>query len=282
MNTALSVGTLLRLPDITAERLNFLHNAGIESCQLARVGEDWLSTGSGEKKSDELFALLQKNQILPASVFLYFIGHPADIPTNGYGFIPENRRVERMVFACRQMNWAKSRGIKYISCHVGTMPKEKTPFYEQLISDLRMLVTFAEENGQFFLFETGPESVLYLKNIFADIDKKNLGINFDPANLLIYGNDDPSVMLDEMFDRIKVVHCKDAVRSKVKGEMGKETVLGQGATNFESLLARLCRGGYRGPLIIERELMPGPEQEKDVAEAVIYINKLKNKFLKGA
>ena len=56
--------------------------------------------------------------------------------------------------------------------------------------------------------------------------------------------------------------------------MGRETPLGRGSTNFAALLRRLLDSGFRGPLIIERELPPGPEQEKDIAEAVQFLNSI--------
>ena len=142
------------------------------------------------------------------------------------------------------------------------------------VAEMKQLVRFAASSDQQFLFETGTETVASLKHILDDIGEPNLGINFDPANLLIYGKDDPSVLVDQLADRIRVVHCKDANRAVNGDVFGKETVLGCGSANIPVLLKKLLEAGFCGPLIIERELPPGPEQEKDIAEAVKLIQSI--------
>ena len=77
--------------------------------------------------------------------------------------------------------------------------------------------------------------------------------------------------MDQLADKILTVHCKDAVRPAEGEKNGRETVLGQGATNFKVLLKRVLDSGFKGPLIIERELTPGPEQEEDFKNAVQLI-----------
>jgi len=93
-----------------------------------------------------------------------------------------------------------------------------------------------------FSFETKPRKVALLKVTLDDIGMPNLGINFDPANLL-YNNDEPFVLLDEMANRIYIVHFKDAVRPSVGKVNGYETVLEQGSTHFADLLKRLLDSG---------------------------------------
>ena len=90
--------------------------------------------------------------------------------------------------------------------------------------------------------------------------------------MLIYNNGDPAELVEKAADRIKVVHCKDANPPADGAARGRETPLGKGSTNFAALLKHLLDSGFRGPLIIERELPPGPEQERDVAEAVRFLN----------
>ncbi len=278
MRRELNIGTLLRLAQITEERVNFLRTAGLEGCQLAGIYEEYLSL-EGREKSDRLIQLLRKNGLEPDGIFLSYPNQDWEHPETGIGIVPEKTRAERMVLSCRQMNWGKRYGIGRISCHVGVVPEPGSEFYGRLISDLRQLAAFALENGQEFLFETGPEPVALLKQTFKDIGMPNVGINFDPANLLIYDQDDPADLLRELPEYVRLVHCKDAVRPTEKGKLGRETVLGKGATGFSDLMKTLlCDIGFRGPLIIERELQPGPEQEKDIAEAVVYLNNRKKEL----
>ena len=275
MSDELRIGTLLRLPQMTAEMIAFLKSAGLETSQIARASDDWMNGAAGVERSEQSLRLLAEHGIDCVSLFMMMA--PG---TTGDGFVTEEWRTTRMLFAARQLLWAKKQGIKYITCHVGALSNiGEGDAYKRLVSDFQQLLRFAEENGQFFLFETGPESVAGLKKIFADINSPSLGINFDPANFLYYNQDDPAVLVEEMWQYIKVVHCKDAVRPAAGEPHGHETVLGQGGTNFVQLMHTLLGKGYRGPLIIERELPYGPEQQKDVAEAIQLLKEIRSKYI---
>ncbi len=275
MSDELRIGTLLRLPQMTAEMIAFLKSAGLETSQIARASDDWMNGAAGVERSEQSLRLLADHGIDCVSLFMMMA--PG---TTGDGFVTEEWRTTRMLFAARQLLWAKKHGIPYITCHVGALSNiGEGDAYKRLVSDFQQLLRFAEENGQFFLFETGPESVAGLKKIFADINSPSLGINFDPANFLYYNQDDPAVLVEEMWQYIKVVHCKDAVRPAAGEPHGHETVLGQGGTNFVQLMHTLLGKGYRGPLIIERELPYGPEQQKDVAEAIQLLKEIRSKYI---
>ena len=272
-----SIGTLLRCGSIDERRIAYYHEIGLDSLQIAGVYEDWLAPGDAARKaSDAFFELFRKYGITVPTMFMSYPNQDWKNPREGIGLVPEKTRAERMLLSCRQMNWAKRYGIRYITCHAGFVPEERNEFYERFISDLKQLVKFAAANEQEFLFETGTENVAGLKQTIEDIGEPNVGINFDPANLLIYGTDDPAVLADQLADRIRVIHCKDADPAKAGAPRGKETVLGKGSTRFAELLKKMLSGGFRGPLIIERELPLGPEQEKDIAEAVGLIRSIIN------
>ena len=38
--------------------------------------------------------------------------------------------------------------------------------------------------------------------------------------------------------------------------------------------------GFRGPLIIEREIPPGPEQDADIRSAMTYLHELRSRLMK--
>lgn len=262
------IGTLIRCANVDERRIAYYHSIGLNCIQIAGVYEDWLApTPEAQKASDDLFALFRKYDI---AVPTMFFSYPNQFE-NVFGLVPEEFRAERMLLSCRMLNWGKKYGIKYFACHVGFLPEERGEFYQKFISDMKLLAKFAAANDQVFMFETGTETVAELKQMIEDIDEPNVGINFDPANLLYYAKDDPAKMVDELAQYIRVVHCKDANPPADGAKYGKETVLGKGSTNFCTLLKRLQNGGFSGPLIIERELPLGPEQEKDIAEAVQLI-----------
>ena len=272
-----SIGTLLRCGGIDERRIAYYHEIGLDSLQIAGVYEDWLAPGDAARKaSDAFFELFRKYDITVPTMFMSYPNQDWKNPREGIGLVPEKTRAERMILTCRQMNWAKRYGIRYITCHAGFVPEERNEFYERFIADMKQLVKFAAANEQEFLFETGTETVAGLKQTIEDIGEPNVGINFDPANLLIYGTDDPAILADQLTDRIRVIHCKDADPAEAGASRGKETVLGKGSTRFAELLKKLLSGGFSGPLIIERELPLGPEQEKDIAEAVKLIRSIIN------
>ncbi len=269
------IGTLIRCADVTEERLRFYRRAGIGALQIAGAYEPWLGPEkSAADASDSMFALFGRHGLEVPSMFLSFPNQDWSHPETGVGLVPESARTERMILSCRQMNWGKKYGIRDVVCHVGFIPEKEDAFSARLISDLKQLVRFAASNGQNFLFETGTETVAGLGRTLERIGEPNAGINLDPANLLFYDRDDPSVLLDRLFKYVKAVHCKDAVRPASGEKHGHETVLGKGGTHFADILRRMIRCGFKGELIIERELPLGPEQEKDVAEAVKYINSI--------
>ncbi len=265
------VGVLDRCGGIDERRAAFFAEIGLDCIQLAGVFEDWLApTADAMKNTEQLHALLQKYHLSVPTIFFSYPGQWE----NELGLVPLRYRGERIALSCRQMEWGRRFGAKYFACHVGEVPKTQDETYEQFILDLRMLARFAAIHDQYFMFETGPETVACLKKMIADIDEKNVGINFDPANFLYYDNDDPALLVDQLADKILTVHCKDAVRPVDGAAHGRETVLGQGGTNFKVLLKRVLDNGFSGPLIIERELKPGPEQEEDFKNAVQLIRSI--------
>ena len=269
------IGTLLRCAHLEERRIAFFKEIGLDCIQIAGVFEEYLTPApEGREKSDALFELLKKYDISVPTMFLSYPNQNWANPKEGIGIVPLHTRSERMLISCRLMEWCKRYGINSVTCHVGFVPEEKNEFYDRFILDMQQLARFAGSMGQEFLFETGTETPEQLKQTIDDINEPNVGVNFDPANLLIYNNGDPAGVVDLLADKIKVIHCKDA-NPPAAGEIrGKETVLGAGSTNFTGLLKRLVDGGFNGPCIIERELLPGPEQEKDIKEAVALIKSI--------
>lgn len=265
----MNIGTILRCGQITEERVAFFRKVGLDCFQIAGVLENWLApTPAANQASDAFFELFRKYDMTVPTMFLSYAGQNWADPKNGIGVFPLPTRTERMLLSCRQMEWAARYGIKLIACHAGFVPEEKGEFYARLVSDMKQLLRFAASYGQEFLFETGTETPEALRQLLEDLDEPNAGINFDPANLLIYNNGSPAELAEKLSSRIRVVHCKDANYPAEGAVRGRETPLGKGGTHFVELLKRLLAGGFRGPLIIEREIPAGPEQEKDITEAV--------------
>ena len=130
-------------------------------------------------------------------------------------------------------------------------------------------------NGQYFLFETGQETPVTLRRIIEDIGTGNLGINLDPANLILYGKANPVDALDVFGEYVRGVHGKDGLYPTNGKDLGAETKVGEGKVNYPVFIKRLKEVGYNGAITIEREIS-GEQQDKDIMETKAYLEQLIN------
>jgi L-ribulose-5-phosphate 3-epimerase len=207
-----------------------------------------------------------------ASMFVGFEGQSyADIPTirRTVGLVIPELREHRGQIAKQYAALARELGVPALSAHIGFVPSTTDPDYPPLIETLRDILDCCAANGQTFHLETGQDPADVLRQLLRDVDRPNLGINFDPGNFILYGTDEPLHALEALAPYVRGVHCKDAVRSGRPGVLGTEVPLGQGEVNFPTLLARLKAHGYRGPLVIERE--SGPDPVADILAARTFL-----------
>jgi len=131
--------------------------------------------------------------------------------------------------------------------------------------------------------ETGQESADHLLEFISDVDRDNLFINFDPANMILYGTGDPIEALKKVGHLVRSIHCKDgtwAPEAERGTAWGCEVALGQGDVGMETYLQTLKDIGYTGPLTIEREIPEDREKQKaDVGAAVSLLEDLRSKIL---
>jgi len=121
-----------------------------------------------------------------------------------------------------------------------------------------------------FCFETGQELPSTLKRTILDLKMDNLGINLDPANLVLYGMANPLDAAEIFGEYVKGLHAKDGLWPNRDEYLGKETALGEGRVRFELLIPRLKKKGFRGPVTIEREIS-GDRQIEDIKKAMCLL-----------
>src|SRR5690606_13028757 len=127
------------------------------------------------------------------------------------------------------------------------------PTFAKLAGRVRWVAdTFAGE-GATLLLETGQETAEVLSAFLEAVDRPNVGVNFDPANMILYAKGDPVASLKQVLPHVRQVHIKDAKRTEQPGTWGKEVAVGQGDVDWPAFLQTLQQGGYVGNLIIERE-----------------------------
>ncbi len=187
----------------------------------------------------------------------------------GCGFLDPARNDELVAKSKKCVDLAVDLGTDVITTHIGTIPDdEQNPKWRIGLEALSDLSEYAASKGVSLACETGPESIPVLKRFLDRIPTAAIGVNYDPANLVMGGF--------EHLDGVGIVgnyifhtHAKDGVR--VDGQP-KEVPLGEGAVDFPEWLKRLDAIGYDGFLTIEREV--GLDPVGDITKAVQFLRTL--------
>jgi sugar phosphate isomerase/epimerase len=116
-----------------------------------------------------------------------------------------------------------------------------------------------------------------LDKFLRDVDRPNVKINFDPANMIMYGTGDPIQALDVLALNIVSVHCKDGEwpDKGVANSLGVEKPLGQAAVGMEKFIAKLKQISYKGILSIEHEIPDKEQKKRDMRKAVELLERLR-------
>lgn len=259
-----------------AETLQALCNLGFRCGQLAIPGNLELDSRNLQAWKK---ALAEANFSV-YTVFAAFEGESyADIPTvqRTVGFIPPVTREVRELRMLEVSDFAAQLGVGSIATHVGFVPENPThPDYLAVREMVRRVCDHAISHQQTFALETGQERAEVLLNFLIDVNRRNLGINFDPANMVLYGTGDPIESLAVIGQHVVSVHCKDGnwPPPEVPGALGTEQPLGKGAVDLKAFLTTLKEIGYRGPLAIERETPDKEARLRDIAEGKKLLEEL--------
>jgi sugar phosphate isomerase/epimerase len=234
--------------------------------------EKWL-TGP---ERDEYIAAARAGGLTIDTMFVAFAGQSyADLPTirRTVGLTNPATREHRCMVALAYGALAVELGAPSLAAHVGFIPEDRSRRdYADLLYAVQKIADGCAERGLTFHLETGQESAGILLQFLHDLDRPNVGVNFDPANFLLYDTDEPLSALDCLVEWVRGVHCKDGLRPEQAGFLGREVPIGHGAVNFPALLRKLLDIGYRGSLIMERE--NGPNAVQEIVTARSYLENL--------
>jgi len=159
---------------------------------------------------------------------------------------PENRRmVERAAEITAAM------GVGHLTMHAGFLESGDAEEQKKVRDRLGWLADAAARLGIGLLLE--------------ELDHPALGVNFDPANMILYGKGDPLAAARLLGRWIKHIHVKDAVAAERPGEWGREVPWGDGQVGGETFLESLKEIGFAGALAIEREA--GRDRLGDIGRA---------------
>jgi sugar phosphate isomerase/epimerase len=261
-------------------RLEVAHELGVPTIQL-HAPHRATRTPENAKK---FLARLNELGITITVVFGGFEGESyADIPTvsRTVGLVPPETRKARTAEMKEIADFARVLGVGAVGLHLGFVPHDAAdPLYPEVVAVAQDLCDHCKKNGQNLHLETGQESADALLQFLGDVARDNLFVNFDPANMILYGSGDPIEALRKVGRYVRSVHCKDARWAAKPGlEWGAEVPLGKGDVGMETFLRTLNELGYAGPLTIEREISQEPARQKEeIGHGIRLLNELKTKI----
>ena len=123
---------------------------------------------------------------------------------------------------------------------------------------------YADE-GVHIAFETGQETPETLLSVLEELERPAVGVNFDPANLLLYGMGEPIAALRQLAPHVRQIHVKDARRPRAPRQWGEEVPVGEGEVDWRAFFRIVADHPIEGDLVIEREA--GASRVADIRRA---------------
>ena len=257
----MKVGVLIELfkDTVIDERFKELKDMGMDSCQLVCWDRDILHDDGAA------LAVNQAAEKHGVHITAFWCGWEGRRVWDFYegqltlGLVPADYRADRLKMLMEGSDFAQKIHVQDFATHVGYMPENPyDPKYQEKKKKKKAIVEKCRENGQNFLFETGQETPVTLKRAIQDIEKDlgkgNVGINLDPANLIMYGKANPVDALEVFGEYVRGIHGKDGRYPTDGHQLGAEVPLGQGKVNYPGFIAKLKEIGDQGDITIEREI----------------------------
>jgi L-ribulose-5-phosphate 3-epimerase len=164
-------------------------------------------------------------------------------------------------------------GLKLVTLHAGFLPHEPGDRnFEKLLQRIIWVADLFASKGMEIGFETGQETADTLSAFLRHLGKPNIGVNFDPANMILYDKGDPIAALRNLGPWLKQCHIKDAIKTKTPGTWGEEVTVGTGEVDWRAFFHTAEQLGFHGDFAIEREA--GEQRVADICAARDYLAKL--------
>jgi L-ribulose-5-phosphate 3-epimerase len=187
------------------------------------------------------------------------------------GLRPNARWMENLEAARRIATLSQQLDIELVTLHAGHFGEDPDDDEMRtcILDRLRQVVdVFAEQRVRIAL-ETGPDSAETLLECLEELDRPTVGLNFDPANMILYANRDPVATLRAVIDNVVQIHIKDARAATEPGTWGAEVRVGTGDVDWAALFTVVREAGFEGPLMIEREAGTDRVADMQAARAVV-------------
>ena len=276
LTPSLPIGVFASCDDGLGASLDAVRRLGVTTVQLSAPRDR-----AGRRRGAELRRLFDDAGIEVTAVFCGFAGadyDTLDAVERTVGLTPPVTRAERLVETFEMADFAAELGCRASGMHLGVLPSERDEAaYSSVVDVTRRVCDHCAGLRQRFHLETGQETAEELLRFLSHVERDNLAVNFDPANMILYDKGDPIEAVRLVGSHVKSVHCKDATRGRKPGQKWYEDCpLGEGDVGIERFVRTLVEIGYAGPLTIEREY--APDQESDLAAAVALLEAVKSRL----
>jgi L-ribulose-5-phosphate 3-epimerase len=253
------VGIFLRCTgqDDPLKALQAVKSLGFDTIQVSKL-PDRFYTPEGAK---EFAGMLQATGIRAVAVVAVFAGESyadRDTVVRTVGFRPLPLIKERLEYLRKCVDFADAIGVRIVTFHMGFLPENpEDPAYKAMLDAVTDIAVYAAKKKVTISLETGQETGEQLAAFLDKITVARVGVNFDPANLVIYGVDAPSKALKHFVGRVTSMHVKDAMLPEKPGVMGREVRPGEGKAELAECFKILRASGFTGALIIENYVARG-------------------------
>jgi sugar phosphate isomerase/epimerase len=192
------------------------------------------------------------------------------------GIVPDEHWEANQQVARNAAARAREFGLPMVMFHAGFLPHDmESAEFRKLAERIEVVAGIFGGQGIDLIFETGQETADDLGAFFDHLEDRgvtNVGVNFDPANMILYDKGDPIEALRKLLPRVRSIHIKDAIRTGTPGEWGAEAVVGEGQVDWPAFVRLLAEGDYTGDLHIEREW--GDDRVGDARRAIDVITRV--------
>jgi L-ribulose-5-phosphate 3-epimerase len=164
---------------------------------------------------------------------------------------------------------AEQMELPLVTFHAGFIPEGQCEERTKMLKRLHILADIFAKHGVLLGLETGQECAPNVVSVLEELAHPSLGVNYDPANMILYGKGDPIEAINTLSPWVQQVHIKDAKATELLGTWGTEMPAGEGDVPWEKFLECVPSGVN---LVIERE--GGENRISDVQQAKIMLEKL--------
>ncbi len=191
MDTKWPIGVFASIDAGLGVRLEVAHELGVRTIHLHTPH----AASRTPQRAAEFNRRLAELGITITCVFAGFEGESyADIPTveRTVGLMPRETRAARTAELKEIADFARELNVDVVGIHLGFVPHDKSDAdYRELLEITRDVCDHCKRNRQALHLETGQEPVDVLIEFLDDVKRDNLFVNFDPANMILYGAGEP-------------------------------------------------------------------------------------------